>query len=156
MRHPPEIDYWKPALERGFHQVGDEKYSGSLDGLPCVIAMVPVGPGSLGVLLRVDVPTSLVGTLYRRNGSVAGRIFQGGQSPLTSSVVFASKFLVVDGASWNVNDLSCQLIEDLHLEYVQAGRDSIAVLWVSEVPPDGPALQRASLLVRSLVDPAGT
>jgi hypothetical protein len=151
-RRTPEPDFWKPSVDRGFREVESETYAGLLDGRPCSIAMVPVMYGFLGVLLRVEAVAPFRGTLYRREGRVARNMFSDGVSPDVRDPRFAAAFGVIsDGSTWRVSDAACESIEALHLEYVQADTEAISVLWMSEVPPDGLALERASALIRALV-----
>lgn len=150
-RRAPPTDYWRAAKARGFIQLQDDRFSGSLAGHACSIAMVPISHGALGVLTKVDVDSSLWGNLYRLDGIVAKHMFEGGSQPQAADEQFASRFRVrADGAPWIIDETSCALMEDLRLEYIQAVQTSLSFLCVSEVPPDEPTLVRMTRLVDGL------
>ena len=150
-RREPPRDHWKAAKDRRFVQLQDDRFSGSLAGHACSIAMVPISHGALGVLTKVDVDSSLWGNLYRLDGIVAKHMFEGGSQPQATDERFASRFRVrADGAPWIIDETSCALMEDLQLEYIQAVQTSLSFLCVSEVPPDEPMLARMTRLVEGL------
>ena len=80
-RREPPTDYWKAAKDRGFIQLQEDRFSGSLAGHACSISMVPISHGALGILTKVDVDSSLWGNLYRLDGIVAKHMFEGGSRP---------------------------------------------------------------------------
>jgi hypothetical protein len=151
-RHEPPTDYWRAAKARGFVEIQEDRFSGALAGHACSIAMVPIAPGALGVLTKVDVDSALWGNLYRLNGVLAKHMFDGGSPPQTPNAQFASTFRVrADGAFWMLDDKACTLMEDLHLEYIQAIPTSLSLLCVSEVPPDELTLTGLTSLIQELV-----